>query len=778
MRGRPRGLYIFFTLMFLPVLSIAQLVTIRGYIKDAVSEEDLLGANVYCLANGEGTVSDIRGYYEVQVPAGDSTRLRFSYIGYKERYVDFKGWKDTTLTVGLYAKERQLEEVVVAARSVNARYTSGLMNVNYLSPEDIKNTPSFLGEPDVIKVLQLKPGMQSGNEGSSGFFVRGGQADQNLILFDGAPVYNPTHLFGMFSLFSNDAIEGVKLYKGGFPARFGGRLSSVLDVGIRPGNKEKLAVSGGTGLLSSRLTVEGPILKDKVSLLVSGRRTYFDFITKEINKANKGNDNFQPIPDYHFYDISAKLHANLGANDELSFTAYSGRDGFKFQDERIGIDFIWGNKVGTVQWKHTYNSKLSHAVQASYSDYQYRIRNQFNKSNTTVGSGINDINLSSDFYYTPNRRHRLSFGAHYTHHRFNVYREMGVDPEGVLKLNAGERDQALAHEAAVYISDDWKIADRWDLNAGIRVSGFTPGGQDELDKGGTYLGIEPRLSAKYQAGRRLALKASYSRVNQYVHLVSSSGASLPANFWYPSNQKIPPQLAEQVAMGGDWLLAGGKLLLSNEVYYRHMENQIDFRDGAELFSTSAPTHDLVFGKGWAYGNEFYIEKKEGKTTGWIGYTLSWTYRKFDEINRGNPFPSTQDRRHDISIVLRQRINRRLSFNSSWVFTSGNVTSLPQSRVMFQGNRGTEAYAVPVYTERNSYRMANYHRLDLGLEYKLQPKWGEADLTFGVYNAYNRRNPYFIFFEEESRKEDGSPNFSAQLVSLFPVLPSISFNYRF
>lgn len=779
MRGRLRKYYLFLALFFIPFLSLAQVVTVRGYIKDANNGEDLLGANVYSQVNGEGTNSNLEGYYELKVNAGEFTRIRFTYMGYKKRFVDFRGWRDTTLTIYLQPKEQQLEEVVVAARSIHNRYSSNRMNVNYLTAEDIKNSPALLGEPDVIKVLQLKPGMQSGNEGSSGFFVRGGQADQNLVLFDGAPIYNPTHLFGMFSLFSHDAIKDVRLYKGGFPARFGGRLSSVMDVGIRAGDKEKVKVSGGTGLLSSRLTIDVPLVKEKVSLLVTGRRTYFDLMTKEINKSQEGNKDFPPIPDYYFFDLSAKLHANLGDNDQLSFTGYTGRDHFNFIDQQIGINFIWGNKVGVMQWDHTYNSKLSHTVNASYSDYQYRIRNRFNEASSSVGSGINDLNLKADFYYTPNKNHRLSFGAQHTYHMFNLFRDAEAGAEGALKLKGGEKEQSQAHEAAVYVADEWQISDRWHLDAGLRLSGFMPENAAGKDtRKGTYYGIEPRVSAKYQAGRSLGLKASYSRVNQYVHLVSSSGASLPADFWYPSNQQISPQIAEQIALGGDLLLGGGKFLLSNELYYRNMENQIDFRDGAELFSSAAPTQDLVFGKGWAYGNEFYIEKKEGNTTGWIGYTLSWSYRKFDEINGGTIFPSTQDRRHDISIVLRQKINKRMAFNANWVFCSGNVTSLPQARMLMQGHRGTESAAVPIFTQRNAYRLDNYHRLDLGFEYQLNPRWGEADLTFGVYNAYNRRNPYFIFFEQEASKSDGSPNFKAKLVSLFPVLPSFSFNYRF
>lgn len=784
MQGKKRRSIIFLAFLFIPVLSVAQEVSIRGQITDAISGAGLLGANVYNVSNEKGTVSTTRGAYQIRIPKGKPVRLRFSYMGYASRYVDLVCWRDTTISLPLQANQQALQEIVVEASTAPNRFRSGLMNVNYLSPEDIKASPGFLGEPDVIKVLQLKPGMQSGNEGSSGFYVRGGQADQNLILYDGAPVYNPSHLFGMFSVFSNDAIDKVQLYKGAFPAKFGGRLSSVLDIGIRPGNKKKFKVSGGTGLISSRLTLEGPILKDKVSFMVNGRRTYFNFITDEINQANRGNPNYQPIPDYYFYDLSAKVHAQLSPNDQISFTAYTGRDRFDFQDEVLGFNFLWGNKVGVLQWTHAYNPKLIQTLHTSYSGYQYRIRNTYEDITHTVGSGINDINLKNHFEYRLNKQHTLTFGLQYIHHAFDVLRQEEEDTEGPLSLNKGGAEQVKAHEGALFLADVWQVSDRLELNAGLRVSGFgifrdllairSP----RYSEVRPFLGFEPRLSARYEARPGLALKAGYSKANQYIHLVSSSGASLPSNFWYPSNRDILPQIAEQYAIGTDWMFGRGRYLLSNELYYRNMENQIDFRDGAELFSNPEITEDLVFGKGWAYGNEFYIEKKKGKTTGWIGYTLSWSYRKFDQINAGAVFPSTNDRRHDLTLVLRQELSTRLSFSGNWVFCSGNVTSLPQSRVLLQGQRGTNAHMVPVYNQRNSYRMAAYHRLDLSLIYDLKPRWGEADLTLGVYNAYNRRNPYFIYFEQERRKATDGVRFSAKQLSLFPILPSLSFNYSF
>lgn len=783
MQGNRRHLFIFIALFLLPYLSNAQNITVSGVVEDAGSKEKLFGANVYSLSERNGTITNAEGFFELTVPADTLTTLRFSYIGYTTTFLEAKFSSDTSFTLLLQPDHHQLSEVVIAGTTNHQQFHSGLMNVSYLTPEDIKNSPSVLGEPDLIKTLQLKPGIQSGNEGSNGYFVRGGQADQNLVLFDGVPVYNPSHLFGMFSIFPNDAIDKVRLYKGAFPARFGGRLSSVLDVGIRPGDMSKLKVSGGTGLISSRLTVEGPLVKEKLSLLVSGRRTYFDFITKKINEANAGVENYQPIPDYFFYDLSAKLHAQLGEQDELSFSGYMGLDRFNFATKNLGFDFEWGNKVGILQWKHQYNKKLSHETGISYSNYRYSFRNNYGEVSSFVGSGINDVNAFINYAWNISPRHSLSFGLQVTNHLFDVLSEEENDQEKASKKGDWSTDDLFTLEGALFLADSWQVNDKLIIDAGLRVSGLLGNDKnnstnDTTENSGNYMGLEPRLSTRYQASSKLALKVSYSRGNQYVHLVSSSGSSLPANYWYPSNSQIKPQVAQQTAIGADLLLAGGRLLLSNEVYYRDMNNQIDFRDGAELFGNSDVINDLVFGKGWAYGNEVFLEKKGGKTTGWVGYTLSWTYRKFRDINGGEAFPSANDRRHDFTFVIHQEVNKRLSFNGNWVFCSGNVSTLPQSRVLLQGQRGGNTYVVPIYAKRNSFRMEAYHRLDLGLVYKFQPRWGEADLTLGAYNVYNRRNPYFVYLEHQSQEGDDAINFKARQVSLFPILPSISFNYTF
>lgn len=781
MPGRKELFLIFLgILLSLPALSIAQSISISGYIKDAKSGETLPGANIYVQATEAGTVSNLEGAFELSIPEGETTRLRVSYIGYSPRYVEVLCWRDTTLQINLLPIQQQLQEIVVEASADNNRFSSGLMNVSYLSPDDIKSAVGFLGEPDVIKVLQLKPGIQSGSEGSNGFFVRGGQADQNLILLDGAPVYNPSHLFGMFSLFSSEAIEGVKLYKGGFPARFGGRIASVMDIDVRPGSKQDFKVNGGTGLISSRLTLEGPLLKNKVSWLISARRTYFDLITSKINEKNAGVAGYQPIPDYFFYDLNGKLHARLGPNDELSFTGYTGNDRFDFSTDKLGFKFLWGNRVGAVSWKHDFNKNFSHKLLATYSSYQYRVRNTYQDFTRTIGSGINDLNLKSSFEYLKGANHTFRFGLQYTHHKFEVLRGEQDNTDESLKFDDGTTDRILAHEAAIYASDSWQITDRWQIDAGLRISAFEVPDYlkaEENKKGGRHFGIEPRFSTRFKASDKLALKASYGRAKQYVHMVSSSGSSLPSNFWYPSNKEIRPQIAEQYAIGSDLLLNGGAYLLSNEIYYRPMQNQIDFRDGAELGSANA-TADLVFGNGWAYGNEFYIEKKKGSTTGWIGYTISWSERQFDDINGGNAFPSSNDRRHDFTFVLSQEISERLSFNANWIYCTGNVTTLPKARVLLQDQKGTNPNVVPVYSERNSYRLGSYHRLDLGIDYQLRPSWGDASIRLGVYNVYNRRNPYFIYFEQEETEAKHEVSFAAKQLSLFPILPSLSFNYSF
>ncbi|EMR01724.1 catecholate siderophore receptor CirA [Cesiribacter andamanensis AMV16] len=750
--------------------SWGQFVTVKGQIFDGVSGQSLPGATVYLPQLLQGDVTDASGTFTISnVPAG-TYQLRLSFVGYRKQELSLRFRADTLLRLNLMPEQEQLKELVIEASAASNSYNSNLTGITQLTALDIQRSVGILGEQDLIKTLQLKPGVQSGSEGSSGFFVRGGQADQNLVLLDGVPLYNPSHLFGMFSVFNNDMLRDVKLYKGSFPARFGGRLSSVLDIDLKEGDLREVKGAGGTGLISSRLMLEGPILKDKLSWMVSGRRTYFDMITRQINRSMASEPGYQPIPDYYFYDGSAKLFFKPSPHDRISLTLYQGHDRFQFYDDRFSFNFLWGNRAGILKWDRLLTSRLSATFSLSATAYKYRIRNSFETISQTAGSGIEDLNASVDFAWETPANHFITFGTTVTRHAFDVVRMQQEENAQVLTLKSRDTDKVLATQAAVYVEDSWQISRRFGLEGGLRLTGMQA-------QNNTELGLEPRMSLRWQMVRHLALKAGYNRAYQYVHLVNSSGSSLPTSFWYPSTDQIKPQLATQYAASLEYKLSR-KWTVSNELYYRDMESQIDFRDGAEMYGNPDVAEDLVFGKGWAYGNEFYLEKTHGKTTGWIGYTLGWSWRKYDEINGGTPFLAANDRRHDLSVVLRRSLHRRLEISGTWVYGSGALTTLPPGRFYVQGHNGATGKIIPVYTERNNYRMADYHRLDLGLTYKLRPRWGSADINLGVYNLYNRRNAYFMYFERLTPQQNEDIRLVARQVSLFPILPSLSFNYTF
>jgi hypothetical protein len=672
----------------------------------------------------------------------------------------------------LTPEKKELREVVITAESLQARLDQTQMSVEKLSIQEIKRVPAIFGEVDIIKVLQLKPGIQSGGEGATGLYVRGGGPDQNLVVLDEATVYNASHLFGFFSIFNPDAVKGVDLYKGDFPAQFGGRLSSVVDVKLKDGNDQCFSGSGGIGAIASRLTLEGPLIKDKSSFMLSGRRTYFDIFTRQLNKANAEKEDYDPIPDYYFYDMNVKVNYELGKRDRLFISGYFGRDIFKFKGDNFNFDFKWGNTTGTLRWNHIFNPRLFSNTSFVVSDYNYSIQNKFDIFKFTLGSSIQDVSGKTDFDYMLNNNHTFRFGAQYTYHNFSVGRLQAGSDDGRVSFNAGQN--LFGSQMGMYASSDWSPDTQWRLSSGFRISGFE-------SRGKWSGGIEPRLSARYRLNQKTSLKASAARMFQYVHLVSNSGASLPTDIWYPSGRVVQPQRSDQITGGVSTLLGGSKFLLTNEVYYKWMKNQIDFRDGAQLFVNPELESEFVFGKGWGYGNEIYLEKKEGRTTGWLGYTLAWTHRKFDEINDGRRFFPRYDRRHDISMVIMHELSRRLSVTATWIYGSGNAISLPVGRFIVQDINGSNfnLRVIPEYLERNSFRMAAYHRLDLGLVWKFKRRWGDSDLTFSVYNAYNRRNPYFIYFEElRDKNTDLITGFKAKQVSLFPVIPSVTYNFKF
>ncbi|AHJ96701.1 TonB-dependent receptor [Hymenobacter swuensis] len=760
--------------------------TLTGTIRAAADGAPLPGATVAVPALGLGTSTDAAGAFSLTLPAGRH-QLVISFIGYTTQTRDVNLTRNQRLSVPLASAGNELGEVVIEGTgTLEEKLRTPQMSVERLTAREAKLLPALFGEVDILKTLQLKPGVQNGGEGTSGLFVRGGSSDQNLVLVDDALVYNPSHLFGLFSVFNPDAVQSVDLYKGGFPAQYGGRLSSVIDVKMREGNREKLGVSGGLGLISSRLTVEGPLGKRagkepaKGSFLVSGRRTYFDVFTRQINRLSEDNPDYNPIPDYYFYDFNAKANYTLGPKDQVFLSGYYGRDKFGFNSQG-GFDFgfSWGNSVAAARWNHVFNPRLYLNTTASFTDYQYQVSNKLDQFSFNLGSNIRDYSLRSDLDYTPNERHALKLGIQATHHDFGVGRLQAGSGDG--SLNIGSTVGYTGIEGALYASDNFRPSEKWQLEYGLRLTGFRSGSNG-------YVGLEPRGAARYSLSPVTSLKASYALMYQYVHLVTNSGATLPTDIWYPSRLSVKPQRSQQVATGVSFLLGEGKYLLSNELYYKWSQNQVDFKDGAQLFVNPDLDSEFLFGKGWAYGSEVYLEKKTGRTTGWIGYTLSWSKRQFlpqrgtSGINNGRVFYPNYDRRHNLTVVVLHQLTERLNLTGSFVYTTGNATTLPAGRFAVQDIYGENLTAVPIYPDRNSYRLAPYNRLDLGLVWKMKPtKWfPESDLTFSVYNAYNRRNPYFVYFDQVRAGGEDTPvtSFRARQVSLFPVIPSVTYNFKF
>jgi len=753
--------------------------TLSGTVRGGRGEV-LPGASVAVPALNTGAAADSLGHFSLTLPAG-RYQLLVAFVGYESLTRDLNLTKNQRLALNLKESGNELGEVVVeGAVTLEQKLKTTQMGVEHLSIREAKLLPALFGEVDILKTLQLKPGVQSGGEGTSGLFVRGGSSDQNLVLLDNALVYNPNHLFGLFSVFNADAVQSVDLYKSGFPAQFGGRLSSVVDVKLREGDRQHYVATGGVGLISSRLTYEGPINKGKGSFIVSGRRTYFDIFTRAINKANEKKVDYSPIPDYYFYDFNAKANYTLGEKDQVFLTTYLGRDVFGFSSTGgFNFNFTWGNTIGSLRWNHVFSPQLFVNTTVGVSDYKYDLTNRLDQFTFGLGSRITDYSGRTDFEYTPNDRHLFKAGAVLTQHKFGVGRLDANSGDG--RVNFGSDVYYYGLEGALYASDNYKATDKLQLEGGLRLTGFRSGTDQ-------YGGLEPRASARYSLNERTSVKLNYALMYQYVHLVTNSGATLPTDIWYPSRLSVQPQRSQQVSSGVSFLLGQGKYLLTNEVYYKWGRNQVDFRDGAQLFVNPELDAEFIFGKSWSYGNEVYLEKKTGRTTGWIGYTLAWSWRNFQPqrgttgVNNGQDFHPSYDRRHNLTVVVLHQLNARINLTASFIYTSGNLTTLPLGRFGYQdipgSSTGIDPRPVPVYPDRNSYQLIPYHRLDLGVVYKIGAR-RDQDLTLSIYNAYNRRNAYFVFFDTvRDKATDRITGFRAQQVSLFPVIPSLTYNFRF
>ena len=776
--------------------------TVSGFVREAGSQEQLPGVNVYVPSTPYGAVTNTYGFYSLTMPASDTLRLVYSFVGYEKQEKRLSFTKNTEINV-LLTSVNQLDEVTVSARRQEDYVSrSAQMSTIEVPISQIKKVPAFFGEKDVLKVLQLMPGVQKGTEGQTGLYVRGGGPDQNLIILDDAVVYNASHLFGFFSIFNSDALKSVELAKGGFPARYGGRLSSVLDMNMKEGNKEKLHGEGGIGLISSRLTLEGPLVKGKSSFLVSGRRTYIDVLAAPLIASQQKNELNKVKPGYYFYDLNAKVNYDLGKKDKLYLSGYFGRDKFYASEKGPDIDsqngLDWGNTTATLRWNHLFGQKLFANTSAIASNFNFGIDSNSKDKNAdgSIGdefslrynSRIRDYGIKTDFDFYPASTHAIKFGAQATFHRF-VPSALAI--EGSFLNEAIERSVTPINtiETGIYAEDTWQPFNALKMNVGFRLSSFKT-------KTKNYVRPEPRFSAALRLAQDFSLKASFAQMNQYVHLLSNTGLGLPTDLWVPTTDRVAPQQSQQVALGLAKDLDSPALSLTLEGYYKNMNNILNYKEGASFLSLSGENanelsweDNITAGRGWSYGAEFLIQKKTGRFSGWVGYTLSWTKWQFPELNFGETFYPRYDRRHDVSVVGIYELSPRITLSGTWVYGTGNALTVPVSR--YNAYRDNATYvqnqvnwngtSVNEYGPKNSFRAEPYHRLDFAVQFHKKLKHHERTWEFGVYNAYNRRNPFFYDIgSEESTDAQGKTVSKAVLkrYSLFPILPSFSYNFKF
>ena len=776
-----RKFYLYSSLICLLLFSISssaqETFTLSGFVRDANTGETLIGANIYDRSDtGNGTNSNTYGFYSISLPKG-SYVFTYSYLGYADQNFEIELDKDLQLNVEL-SEGLELVEVVVTAEEEDQNVQSTEMGTVELPVENIKKLPALFGEVDILKTIQLLPGVLSAGEGNAGFYVRGGGPDQNLVLLDEAVVYNSGHLLGFFSVFNADAIKNTTLIKGGIPANYGGRLSSVVDIQMKEGNDKSYAVEGGIGLIASRLTVQGPIVKEKSSFIVSARRTYaMDLAQPAINQTDFAGTN------YYFYDLNAKVNYRFSDKDRIYLSSYFGRDVLNFRSSvrDFFFDLPYGNGTATLRWNHLFSDKLFMNASVIYNDYDFGFNGGQADFQVDVFSGVRDWNAKLDFDFFPSVRHNIKYGLNYTYHKLtpNIASATNGDVDF-----SNDLDPRYAHEAAAYILDDFKVSDRFTLNYGLRFSWFTQLGPytspidgqvyEKNDVVTNYNGLEPRIAAKYSITSRSSIKAGISQANQYLHLVSNSSSTLPTDIWVPSSELVKPQRGIQYALGYFQNFANNRYETSVEVYYKNLDNQIDYREDYVDNVADDVEQEFVFGEGESYGLELFLKKSEGRLNGWIGYTLSRTTRTFDEINDGEAFPAIYDRTHDLSIVANYEVNEKWDLGAVFVYGTGNAFT-PISNLYF-----IDQFPAIDYGPRNSARLPAYHRFDLSATYVPKPnteKNFSSSWTFSIYNAYNRRNVFFTYYDFETDLANGNATATALRVSLFPIIPSVTWNFK-
>ncbi len=775
--------YIFILLLLVGLGLHAQNRTVSGYITDLETGETLIGATVVDAVSGKGVVSNIHGFYSLTLPEGE-VALEFSYVSYQTRAMRLLLEGNEELNIALTSATK-LDEVTVVANRGDLGVKGSQMSAIEVPVEQIKNIPALAGEVDVIKALQLMPGVQSGSEGATGLYIRGGGPDQNLIMLDGVPLYNINHLFGFFSVFNADAIKNVTMYKGNFPARFGSRLSGVVDVRQNEGNNQKIGGTFSLGLLSTKLSLEGPIASEKTTFNVSARRTYFDALAQPIMAAMQAGKSEKTTAGYYFYDLNAKVTHRFSHKDKLSASFYMGNDAIymnhktqygKGDDMRMKFGWNWGNLLGALNWGHQFSNTVYSNLTASYTRYRYKVgieaEEEVEKGKPLVmtmdySSHIQDVGLVYDFDYTPNPNHAVKFGANYVFHNFVP--EVGstkfdVNDPGLNFQDTVGGSTIYTHEAAVYVEDNWSICRVVKLNMGLRGSLYAVQGK-------VYPSVEPRVGLRTLITDDLSFKASYAYMSQYIHLLSNSNITMPTDLWVPVTGRLKPMQSQQVSAGLFYNLLD-VVDLSVEGYYKGMNNIIEYKDGASFFGASQGWEDkVVMGEGWSYGVELLAQKNVGKFTGWLGYTWSKSERLFDRegmvLNDGKPFFAKYDRRHDVSVVAQYKFNDRIDIASTFVYGTGTRATLGTQEYYYP-----ESYSYPLehIPERNNYTMPYYMRVDFGINF--HKKWKKRDVertwNVSVYNLTNRMNPFMIY--------DGYDGL--EQLTIFPLIPSVSYSLKF
>jgi hypothetical protein len=761
-------------------------ITLSGYVKDAVNGEAVIGATIYIKELKLSTSSNEYGFFSISIPKGKYA-LNVNFLGYKNQEFEFELLESKYIDFHLHPIENLIDEVNVLANKKNQNTKSNEISINKLEMKSIVKIPALMGEVDILRSIQLLPGVHSSGEGSIGFFVRGGGIDQNLILLDEATVYNASHLGGVFSVFNQDAIKEVTLYKGGIPALYGGRLSSILDIRMKEGNSKQLGLSGGIGMVSSRLTIEAPIIKDKLSFIISGRRTYFDqffpLFKDSILKGSKA----------YFYDLNAKLNFQINENNRVFISCYLGQDVFQIGNS---VRVNYGNKTLTTRYNHLFSKKLFSNICLIYSIFDYGMGIPEGTQGFDWQSGINDILIKNDYTLFFNPKNTIRFGGNIIHHSFRPGKIAPIGEQSIFIYKALPNIFAL--ESGIFVENDQILTAKISARYGLRFSMFQNLGPYtsyiyEKSTASTYsvvdsliysknelfnnqLGMEPRISLKMELNQNSSIKLSYNHTIQYLHLTTNTMSTTPLDLWFPSTPNIHPQIADQFSIGYFKNFKSDKFETSIETYYKDMKNCIDFADHAQLLLNRYMEGELRFGKSYSYGIEIFIKKQSGKFTGWFSYSYSRVFRKIPEINLGMKYPAHYDKPNDISIVLSYDITKKLNASLNWVYATGAPRTMPTGRFEYGG------MIVPVYSARNDVRLPDYHRMDVAITYNFikkrdmgKPKKFTNSLNFSIYNLYNRHNPYSVTFNQS---QDDPYRTEATKFFLFKAIPTLTYNFKF